>query len=163
MYEKFQTYIDTVAENIVRKDKDNIIEGKIIANKGVEGNSSSATKLQTPRKIEIQGAVRGNASFDGSKDVVIQATQANIAIITGTLRQTNGSGGTVIAYPKGFTKNNCIVVSASLDNWEGVYGHSDLIIGTSLNDNGVYVSTTPIYEIAITGTHSVKIVLMKIS
>lgn len=38
LYQKFQEYIDTVTENLVRKDQDNTITGKIIANGGVEGN-----------------------------------------------------------------------------------------------------------------------------
>lgn len=38
LYERFQTYIDGIADNLVRKDQDNIITGKIIANGGIEGN-----------------------------------------------------------------------------------------------------------------------------
>ena len=44
----------------------------------------SATKLQTKRNIKLQGAVSGNADFDGSGNVVIETAQANIAVITGS-------------------------------------------------------------------------------
>lgn len=35
------------------------------------GNSATADKLKTARNIKLQGAVSGNASFDGSKDLTI--------------------------------------------------------------------------------------------
>lgn len=38
MYEKFQQYIDTIASNLVRKDKDSVIEGKLIVKNGVEAD-----------------------------------------------------------------------------------------------------------------------------
>ena len=38
LYEQFQDYIDTVTENLVRKDQDNIITGKLTVNGGIEGN-----------------------------------------------------------------------------------------------------------------------------
>lgn len=48
LYQKFQNYIDTVTENLVRKDRDNVIDGKIIVNGGIEGN--------------VKGNLQGNAS-----------------------------------------------------------------------------------------------------
>lgn len=47
LYEQFQDYIDTVTENLVRKDQDNIITGKLTVNGGIEGdlngNATTAT------------------------------------------------------------------------------------------------------------------------
>lgn len=40
----------------------------------VHGNSATATKLATKRNIKLQGAVNGNADFDGSADLVINTT-----------------------------------------------------------------------------------------
>jgi hypothetical protein len=41
------------------------------------GNSATATKLATPRKITISGDVSGNVSIDGSTDVTLSAEVAN--------------------------------------------------------------------------------------
>lgn len=38
LYKKFEQYIDTVIENLVRKDQNSTIAGKIIVNGGIEGN-----------------------------------------------------------------------------------------------------------------------------
>lgn len=52
LYKSFQDYIDSVTENLVRKDQDNTITGKIIASGGVEGN--------------VKGNVTGNCSGSSS-------------------------------------------------------------------------------------------------
>lgn len=59
LYEQFQEYIDTVAEALMRKDQDNVVTGKIIANGGIEGN------------------VKGN--LDGNAKTATNATNANHA------------------------------------------------------------------------------------
>lgn len=41
----------------------------------VHGNSATADKLKTARNIKLQGAVSGNANFDGSKDIVIETQE----------------------------------------------------------------------------------------
>jgi len=48
-----------------------IVNGTIVGN--LNGNASTATKLQTARTISLGGALSGNASFDGSADVTINA------------------------------------------------------------------------------------------
>ena len=51
-------------------------------------NAKTATKLATPRVIAIAGAVSGSATFDGSSNVSINSTLANIdasKITSGTL------------------------------------------------------------------------------
>lgn len=114
LYEQFQEYIDTVAEALVRKDQTAEFEEKIIAKKGVQGNvtgncsgssssctgnSATATKLQNARNIKLQGAVSGNANFDGSTNITINTEQANIAVLTGNITISNGEGTTNVAYP----------------------------------------------------------------
>lgn len=74
------------------------------------GNSATATKLATARKITLSGAIRGSVSFDGSSDVTINAIESNIFVLSGTA-SFNSSGIATINYPSGFTKNNCVVVS----------------------------------------------------
>ena len=51
LYQKFQNHIDTMTENLVKKDQDNIIKGKVIVEGGIEadvkgnleGNAKTAT------------------------------------------------------------------------------------------------------------------------
>ena len=82
----------------------------------------SATKLQTARKVEISGAVKGSASFDGSKNINIITEQNNIVIIQGkiNLEMEAGSevemGQTNIKYPAGYTKDNCVIISIMARN-----------------------------------------------
>lgn len=103
----------------------------------------STNKLKTARNIKIQGAVSGNASFDGSKDVTINVTQANIAVVTGTMEITMTkdmeqvfTGTKYIDYPTGYTSDNSIIIAigakASGENKQYGYG-SITETGTALN------------------------------
>lgn len=87
----------------------------------VRGNSATADKLKTARNIKLQGAVSGNANFDGNEDIIINVMQANIAVIEGEMTLTaNDSKGIeestmkqttkTINYPSGFNSSNCIVI-----------------------------------------------------
>lgn len=64
----------------------------------VDGNAVSASKLQTPRDIAISGGVVGNVAFDGSGNVTLTTTLANLdasKITSGTLsRPTTGNAAT---------------------------------------------------------------------
>lgn len=108
----------------------------------VIGNAATATKLQTARTINgtsfngtanittvkwgasrniaISGAVQGNANMDGSGNMNIVTTQANISVLTGTITTTAATGtDTVINtkkidFPSGFTKDNSVVISIGL-------------------------------------------------
>ena len=80
----------------------------------------SATKLQTSRKIKLQGAINGNADFDGSKDIVINTEQKNISILTGNITLAQGnldSSETTeikLEFPEGFNKDNCFVIAQGI-------------------------------------------------
>ena len=91
----------------------------------------TANKLKTARQIALTGAVSGSANFDGSGNVSITTTQANIAVLTGTITGTanNSSseqGNININYPTGFNSNNCVVIAIGLsrkdDNTPFNYG-----------------------------------------
>lgn len=71
------------------------------------GNAATATKLANPRNIELQGAVTGLASFDGSKNIVIRTTgvSGNASHIIN--KQVDGAGitdGTILVYRQGQDK-----------------------------------------------------------
>lgn len=55
----------------------------------VHGNSATATKLATARKITVNGAVSGSANFDGSGNITIPVT-APVSKVTKTLTDSSG-------------------------------------------------------------------------
>lgn len=55
-----------------------------IASIDISGNSSTTTKLKTPRTISLSGAVTGSVSFDGSSNVDIVTSSQPNAVILGT-------------------------------------------------------------------------------
>lgn len=114
------------------------------------GNSGTATKLKTARKINgtnfdgsgdittskwgtartigLSGAVSGSASVDGSGNVTINVSQANIAILTGSFTATAETAARVktIAYPTGFNKSNCVIIAYGRQYSENIgyaFGH----------------------------------------
>ena len=86
---------------IVRKNADGTVDITIT------GNAATATKLKNPRNIELQGAVTGLASFDGSKNIVIRTTgvSGNASHIIN--KAVDGAGitdGTILVYRQGQDK-----------------------------------------------------------
>ena len=86
----------------------------------------TATKLKTPRNISLTGDVTGSASFDGSNNVIINADMANVAVLTGTMK----NGSATINYPNGYNKDNCIVISTMLKR-VGVTSTRGYSVGTT--------------------------------
>lgn len=87
----------------------------------VHGNSATATKLQTARTISLSGAVKGSASFDGTKNVTINTSQDNIAILTGSITlpaysTPESNASTNINYPTGFNFSNSHILGLSFSN-----------------------------------------------
>lgn len=126
----------------------------------------TSTKLQTARDIKLQGTVSGNAKFDGSGDITINTTQANIAKVNGTISLTKGQGSSgVVAYPSNFNMNNCVVISASLSYsgaWHsGEYSNSS-IIGVTLGSTGITFRCYSPEQVGPTASADFKVVLMKV-
>lgn len=172
----------------------------------VLGNAATATKLQTARSINgtnfdgsanitttkwgtsrniaLTGAVSGNANVDGSGNVTITTTQANIATLTGTITTTATTGEETvfnslkINFPTGFNKDNCVVMSLGLyrgNNIGYAFGHTNITdsrtwlrggIGAMItfnyqNDGKMTLTVeTPFSESYV---YNYKIVLMKVS
>lgn len=79
----------------------------------VTGNADTATKLQTSRKI-------GNASFDGSSDITLDAIGGTSKAKTGTLVVASWSSNSQSLTIEGITASNNVIVSpttASETNW----------------------------------------------
>lgn len=74
LYEKFQAYIDTVTDNLVRKDQNSTITGKIIVEGGIEA--------------DVKGDLDGNAK------TATNATSTNYATSAGTASSCTGNANT---------------------------------------------------------------------
>lgn len=143
------------------------------------GNSATASKLATARNIKLQGAVSGNANFDGSANITINTTQANIATLTGSVKNEK-----TLSYPSGFNKSNCVVISAMFDgpstavSWTtgALFNSSGYVKGgipfeITLSDTGITLTrriinigngVTPTVSDDMANSANFKIVLMKI-
>ena len=93
-------YVDLIEANtssatpgtIVVRDTDgsasfNVITANIV-NAAINGNAATASKLQTPRDIGLNGDLTGNVSFDGSANVTLTAELTNTGVVAGTYGNT---------------------------------------------------------------------------
>lgn len=133
----------------------------------VLGNSATSTKLATPRNIALQGAVNGNANFDGSGNITITTTQANIAVLTGTITLSEGSGSIDVTYPSGYTKDNCIAIAMGMDIFNNTISFysasSSHIFEVRLKSTNISVRCTSLDGVGTSTTKNYKVVLMKVS
>ena len=150
----------------------------LLVHLNAHGNSATATKLATARNIKLQGAVSGNANFDGSGNVIITTTQANIAVLTGKIQDD-----ITINYPTGFNKNNCIVISAMMKKTDenanygfgsvfnsAIYVSGGVPIVVSLGNSNISLSAKKILlssgtvqYASLEAEMNYKVVLMKVS
>lgn len=146
----------------------------------------TATKLKNTKKISLTGVVSGNADFDGSKDIIINTEQTNIAVITGNITLAANTNDYAVenrctmtdvslSYPSGYSMNNCVVLCVGINyNSQGYYDFgwanylSTLQFARGLLPNEVLLKDTAI-NLSIGNlmtsekTVNYKIVLMKIS
>lgn len=66
IYTQFQEYIDSVTDNLVRKDQDNVITGKVIVQGGIEGNVKGDLEGNAKTATNAQNAT--NADYANSAD-----------------------------------------------------------------------------------------------
>ena len=128
----------------------------------------TTSKWGTSRTIGVSGAVSGSASVDGSGNVTITTTQANIKLLTGTITLTNGVGNVDINYPTGFTYSNCVPIAVGI---EGIYTNTTSYNAVSgirtffearMQSNKIsFRAATD--DVGPTGDRTYRIVLMKIS
>ena len=74
-------YVDNLYQELLELDENNVkltgdqtVNGVKTFNETIEGNCATASQLETPRTIELTGAVEGSTSFDGSSAVSITTT-----------------------------------------------------------------------------------------
>lgn len=153
----------------------------------VLGNSATATKLATKRNIKLQGAVSGNADFDGSENVTINTTLTNTTVLTGTIELTANTqenlqksplkaimSSKTLNFPTGFNKDNTIVIFVGFRKtsdkgyaygWNNYADSSDFVRGTMpyniiIGPNNITVRLGNFSSDAT--NYEYKIVLMKI-
>lgn len=67
--------------------------------------------VQTVSRIELDGAVTGDANVPANGNVIITTTQNNIATVSGQLEFNNESYETIfLSYPQGYNKDNCVII-----------------------------------------------------
>lgn len=129
----------------------------------------TSNRLKTARKISITGAVSGSANFDGSSNININTSQSNIAVITGNISLSNGTGDVTVNYPEGFNYSNCAVISIGI----AIYGNniydyfsetsSPLLFNARLNQNNIIVKSNSLEGVGPSTTKQFKLVIMKTS
>lgn len=92
--------------------------------------------------------------------------KGDFAVITGNITLTNGQGNVELDYPSGFSKDNCVVISAELAMFTSRYDYniasSTIGVGVQLA-NKVNVTATPLITVTqAASTKPVKVVLMKV-
>ena len=195
IYEEIREHIQAIDdESIFVLKSGSTMTGKLIAEGGVEGNvqgnassssacsgnSATASKLATARKITISGAVSGNQNFDGSGNITITTAQNNIAVLTGTFTTPEAGSSTKdtitnIAYPTGYTQSNCVPISVlakySTKGWAtmipaeraitSLYGNGN--IACILESDKIVYRHTKADEQESSKTINYKVVLLKIA
>lgn len=135
------------------------------------GNSATASKLATARNIKIQGAVSGNANFDGSANITIKTTQANIVVVTGsmTFSASTNTATKDVAYPTGFNKDNCVPIAfgythpSNKNSYKfGGMINTGMLLGFNATKGKMEIAIYDSDEVSSNTTIYYKIVLMKI-
>lgn len=146
------------------------VKGNILADGGLTGNASTATKLQNPVTIGISGDLSWSTSFDGSGNVSSGAILSATGITPGTYRsiKVDGKGralsgegvvvGLVTATTAASTANTATANTNTYLNVIETVGTSPSTAGTSTQITGVgsvTVASDAAGKLTITGAQSI--------
>lgn len=88
-------------------------------------------------------------------------------MLTGTVSLNNGSGSTVMNYPSGCNKNNCIPFMSGLNTSGTFYDYGNIlsscVTGVKMTDSNIQFTCGSPGGAGPTGSKAFKIVIMKIS
>lgn len=133
-----------------------LCSAKKINGTNFDGSAEITTsKWGTARTLALSGAVSGSASVDGSGNVTINTTQANIAVLTGTQTLTANTSENLqnniplqttwkLNFPSGYNMNNCVCIAFGAKFYDDVgynYGLNPTVTGANLS-GAVYKSIT---------------------
>ena len=115
----------------------------------LEGNSATATKLATPRAIQLTGDVTGTVNFDGSAAVAIVTTiQPNSVALgtdtTGNYVQTLASAIGGLTITNSGTESAAVVIELNVTNGTFIEGAQDA--AGAMITNGNFINMTMNYD-----------------
>lgn len=128
---------------------------------------NEATELNSNDLIPVVDTINDETKKMTYENVKTQIINDNFAVITGTFRGT--AGWEYISYPDGYTKDNCVVVSAMKDEGAGFYTFTDYDADTTVHYVPLILflsSNMQLYDAMARNkgkSYTYKIVLMKIS
>lgn len=145
-----ETSVDTLTATLIEVGRliasgtiEGAFKGELTGN--VNGNSETASKLETPRLIKLIGDVTGQASFDGSNDIDLQTTI--VGVTTGDISTINNdltiNGNLAV---KGISATENISTSKDISA-STIHGTLDGIASSAVTANFLSVGRT----ISITG------------
>lgn len=91
--------------------------------------------------------------------------KSDIAVVTGTISLTNGTGSANLDYPTGFDSSNCVAVSVGIAIVTpfSYFSYDNMVFSVRLTSSNVVVTCTAVDNVGSTATKDVKVVLMKVS
>lgn len=91
--------------------------------------------------------------------------KGDIAVVTGTISLTDGTGNTTIDYPTGFNSTNCVPISVGLTivTPYSYFSHANMVFCARLTTDNIVVTCTATDGVGSTATKNAKVVLMKVS
>lgn len=107
----------------------------------ISGNAGTATKLQAPRNLTLNGAITGTTNFDGSTDATIETTLSNLdgSKVTALTGYTKASESTAIT-----PTDNLLVALGKLE--KGLEGATPSILSTQGNTFSLHYCTKSEYD-----------------
>lgn len=110
---------------------------KIKANSDTNGVAYLSHALRTPRNINLSGAVTGNVSFDGSKDVTINTSVNHTHSYAGSSSSGGSANSTLrLATARAIRLSGVVNGAVSFD------GSGDVTISTSFGNSANYLPLT---------------------
>ncbi len=112
-------------------------------NQSTTGNAATATKLATPRRIALAGAVTGEALFDGTQDVSITTMIPDASAVSYTYDASGRVSTTTETLPTG-TRTTTVTYNEAgqVKTVTVTLGTSTLTTTYSYDSNGVLTGTT---------------------
>lgn len=106
-----------------------------------------------------------NEVTDINTDLAQCIVKGDIAVVTGTISLTNGTGSTNLNYPTGFDSTNCVAVSVGLTivTPYSYFSYDNMVFSARLTTSNIVVTCTAVDNVGSTATKNVKVVLMKVS
>lgn len=139
---------------LITADRMNHIE------EGIAGLDSNITVLEGAIETANSNINTINNNINNiNKNLDTKKSKGDFVVLTGTIKLTNGEGEAQMSYPTGFNKDNCVVVSASVEINTGNPNTENIF--TKLTASVIIIRSK--YQDGPSATRNYKLVLMKIN